>query len=162
MLVFTTQAFECRDHICATGQFGTGLVGPEFALAREPHDDGTGQEAEHNFGHERGDVVTHANTAFIVIPAQERVHGVADDPGKEHDKSINNALNQTKGDHIAVGNVTDFMTNDRPGLIGVKPFQQSLADGHQGGIFVPAGGKGIRFVGGEDTHLGHVDASLCR
>ena len=58
--LFRAQTLQRADHRTRTGQAGTGIVGTVFTLAREPHDDGAGQEAQYDLGEDGRDVISEA------------------------------------------------------------------------------------------------------
>jgi len=129
-------------------------------VPREPGHHHGGGKAEHDIEHHRRDHVADAGSAgALVILAQKAVHRVTDDAAQEHDKSVHDTLNQGHGDHIAVGNVGDFMPNDGLDFLARHAHQQTGADRHQRRILEGTGGKGIGFAV-KNPDLGHADASL--
>jgi len=105
--LFGTQALQRADHCIGACQARAGFVCAELSFAREPHHDRTGQEAQHHFGkdgrHEVGDTAT----AFVL--EDYFVHKVTDNPRKEHHEGVDHTLYQRKGNHVAVGYVTNFV-----------------------------------------------------
>ncbi len=146
------------NHCPGTGQAGTGFVCAEFAFAREPHGDCTGQEAQHHFREDGRYVVGNA-TAFFVLE-DHLVDEVADDPCEEHHEGVHHALYQRQGDHVAVGYVTDLVGQYRLHFVVGKAFQHTLAHRNERVVLVPAGGKGVGFIGREDPDLRHLDSGL--
>nr|GFC99977.1 hypothetical protein [Tanacetum cinerariifolium] len=142
--LFRAQTLQCADHCARTGQAGAGIVGTVFALAREPHDDGAGQEAQYDLGEDGRDVVSDA-LAFFVLE-NDFVDEVADDPGEEHHKGVHHALHQRQRDHVTVGDVADFVGQHGFHFIRGKAFQQALADRDQRVVLVPARGEGVGLV----------------
>jgi len=51
---------------------------------------------------------------------------------------------------------------DRLHFIRREALQQSLADGDQSIVAIPAGGEGVGFVSGEDADFRHLDAGIAR
>ena len=156
--LFGAQALQGADHGRGAGKLRTGFVSPELTLAREPHDDGAGQEAQDQFGEDGRDVV--GNAAALIVLEHHLVDKVADDPCEEHHEGVHHALHQCQGDHVTVGNVADLVGQYRFDFIGRKTLEQTLADRDQGIIFVPACGKGIRLIGRENPHFRHFDSRL--
>ena len=71
------------------------------------------------------------------------VDGVTNNPGEKHDEGVHDTLNQGEGDHIPVGDVSDFMGQHGAHLALVETAQQACAHRHQRFITVPAGGKRV-------------------
>jgi hypothetical protein len=104
------QPFQRGDHVLSPGEGGAALVGAEFALAREPHDDDRGENAEHQFGDDHGDEEGRPLAALGL--EHDAIHQVADDARQEHDEGVHHALDQRQRHHVAVGDVGDFVTDD--------------------------------------------------
>ena len=149
------QALQGADHCRGAGELRTGFVSPEFTFTREPHHNGAGEETQDQFGEDGRNVV--GNAAALVVLEHHRVDKVADDSGKEHDKGVHHALHQRQGDHVAVGNVADFVGQYRFYFVGRKTLQQALADCDQCIVFIPARGKGVSLVCRENPHFRHLD-----
>ena len=106
-----TQALQGADHCAGAGQAGAGFVCAEFAFAREPHDDGAGQEAQYQFGEDRRHVVGDALACFVL--ENNLVDEVADDSREKHHEGVHHALYQRQCHHVAVGYMADFVGQHR-------------------------------------------------
>jgi hypothetical protein len=142
-------------HRAAQQGGGTG-VGAEFALAREPGDDDRGQQAEHDFADEHGDHVADAGAAVVAAAQQHLVDEEADHPRHEHHERVDHALDQGQRDHVAIGDVGDFVAQHGFDFVTVHALQQAGGHRHQGRILEGAGGErvGLAFVHG---HFRHAD-----
>ena len=78
-----------------------------------------GEHSEGNFENNDGEKRTdHSDAAAIFfVAAQEIINGVSHHAGEEDDKSVQNALQKAHGDHVAVGNVRDFVSQNRFNLV---------------------------------------------
>ena len=128
--LFSLQALERCNHVAAAGQLRTGGVGTVLALAREPHDDDAGENAQNQFGKDGCNDVTKTGTAAVILE-HHLVDDVADDTGEEHHKGIHHALNQGQGDHVAVGNVANLMGHHRLDFIRAETLQHAIGYGYQ-------------------------------
>ena len=129
-------------------------------MAAEPGHDHAGQEAQHDVEHDGRDHVTNAGTrVFTVTLAQETVHRITDDTAQEHHKRIHHTLHQRHGDHVAVGDVGNLVTDDGFHLFAGHVLQQAGGHGHQRSVFVGTGGKRVR-VAGVNAHFRHANAGL--
>src|SRR5690606_17592310 len=116
LIVGLLQGRQRTDHSGRADQLGTGLIGTEFTTTTEPGHDGRGQNTQHNF--RRNGRYIEGNTGAVAFVFQNgAVNKVTDDAGKEHHKGVYHALNQGQGNHIAVGDVADFMAQYRLHLI---------------------------------------------
>ena len=156
--MFGLQAAQGIDHGLLACQFGTGNVGLEFAAAREPHHDDGGQDAQHDIGDDAGHIVGNAGAFFVL--EHHAIDEVADDAGEEHHEGVHYALDEGEGDHVAVGDVADLVAQDGLHFVTAHALQQASRYGHQGGVLVPAGRKGVGLVAREDAHFRHLDAGL--
>ena len=68
---------------------------------------------------------------------------MANDASKKHNKSIHYALNEGQCHHIAIGDVTNFMSQNGLNFIGGKSLQKTCADRYQRVISIPARGKSV-------------------
>ena len=140
------QPFEGGDHLVTSSQLGRASIGAKLPLAREPHDDDGGQDAEDHLQHEHSRHIgqtAHPGTLFLVIGTQEIADEASHQARKEDDKGIHHPLDQGQGDHVTVGDVTHLMRQNRLGLIPAHAVQQTRADRHQRIVTAGPRGKGI-------------------
>ncbi|CAM4434057.1 hypothetical protein BOPS111487_21195 [Bordetella pseudohinzii] len=144
------------DHgLARAQQLGRAGVGAVFALAREPgHDDG-GQHAEHDLTDDHGDVEARPGAA---LGAEDgAVDEITDHARQEDHEGVDHALDQGEGDHVAVGDVGDFVAQHGGDFFFAHAFEQAGGHGHQGVVLEGARGEGIgRAV--IDGDLGAADA----
>jgi len=139
----------------------------EFAITREPHGDNAGQNTEHQLQH-RGDGevdqrVAIAALAFIFpVAAEEAGRNLRDNAGDKDNEGVHHPLNQSHGDHIAIGDVADFMGDDRFRFITAHVLQQPGTDSDQRGVATRTGSEGVDVRGVIDSHLRHGNARLLR
>ena len=85
-----------------------------------------------------------------------------DQARNKDDEGVHDALNQGHGHHIAVGDVADFVRDDRFRFVAAHALQQAGADGDQRGVAACAGGEGVDVRRVVDSDLRHGDARLLR
>jgi len=127
------QTVQGIDHgLLAPHQIGSAIVSTEFTLAAEPGNDDAGDDAKHDVEHDAGHVVGDAGTAgLLVVAAQKAVDGIAHHTAEEDHKGVEHALDQSQGDHVAVGNVCHLMGQHRFNLLAGHALKQPRGDRHQ-------------------------------
>ncbi len=80
--------------------------------------------------------------AFLIFQ-NNAVHKITDNAGQENNKRINDPLNQAQRHHIAVGNMTHFVPQNRLDFIFPHRPQKTCADSNQCAVFIHAGRKRI-------------------
>ena len=138
------QPFQRRNHLAPSGQACAAGVGVKLAIAAEPHHHQRSQEPKQEFHDKAGEEVTDTGAAPLAF-GKKLIDGVTDYPSQKDHKSIQHPLQQTQRDHVAVGDVADFMAQHRFRFLGAHLLQQAGADRHQRGIAAGAGGEGIGF-----------------
>ena len=108
MPLLYTQSLQGRDHVITAAEFGPSRVCSIFAPTGEGHHDDTCKNTEHNFSNDGHNKVAKAVTPFCL--EDHSIDGVPDNAGKKHNEGIHDPLNQRERHHIAVGNVTNFMS----------------------------------------------------
>ncbi len=88
---------------------------------------------------------------------QHLVDKEADHARKEHDEGIDHALDQRQRDHVAIGDVGDFVAQHGFDFFLIHALQQARGHGDQRRILEGAGGERIRLAI-VDGNLGHADA----
>lgn len=87
----------------------------KLTMAAEPHHNHAGEDAEHQLrdhgGHEKSD------TFAAVIFEDNPIHKVTDDAREENHEGVDHTLYQGQGDHVAVGDVADFMGEHSLGFV---------------------------------------------
>ena len=138
----------------------------EFTVAGEPHGDDARQNTKYQFEHGRdGKVdqrVTVALFALITVSAHEASGNLGNNARDKDNEGVHNALNQRHGHHVTVGNMADFMGDDRFGLIAAHVLQQAGTDGDQGSITARTGGESVNIRRVINRHLRHRNACLAR
>ena len=133
-------------------------------MAREPHGDNTRQNTEHQFQHHRhGEVdqrVTVALFTFITVAAHKARRNLRQDTGDKDNEGVHHALNQRHGHHVAVGNMADFVSDDRFGFVTAHVLQQPGADSNQRCITTGTRGKRVNIGRMINGHLRHGDPGL--
>ena len=155
------QSRQRTDHSGRTDQLGTGLIGTELTATAEPGHNGRGQNTQHNFRHDGRHIKGNAGAVAFVFQ-HRTVNKVTDDAGEEHHKGVYHALNQGQGNHIAVGNVADFMAQHGLNLIFIHALQQAGRHRDQRIVAVPAGGKSVGRCRAENTHFRHTNTGFIR
>ena len=152
------QSFQRRDHFVAAGQLGAARIGTEFAPARKPHRDDAGQHAEHHVQHENHRVIADTRAAFVAIRVEKTIDHSADQPREHNHKRVQYALQQRHRDHIAIGDMTDFMRQHRFGFAAIHRPQQTHRHGHQGLVAIGAGGERVDLRCIVNSDFRHADA----
>ena len=140
--LFRAQVFQRGNHVAGPGQLRCCGIGAEFALAREPHDDNAGQNAQDDLGKDGRD--DEAETGTILVLEDHPVDKASDDPGEEHDEGVYHTLDQGQGHHVAIGHVADLVGHDSLHFVGAEALEHALGDSHQRSIAIPAGGECVR------------------
>src|SRR5210317_782001 len=78
-------------------------IGTELTLPRYPHDDNARENPQQNLGNHYRDEIAYAVTRFVTQDGA--VDEVADNARQEDDKRVDDALYESKRNHVAVCNV---------------------------------------------------------
>src|SRR5262249_50920530 len=92
LLLIELETLQRGDHLLASGKSCATRVGPELALAGEPHHDHACQETEHYLRNDHRHEVGRTVTALDL--EHGAIHDVAHDPGQEDHESIDHALDE--------------------------------------------------------------------
>jgi len=144
----------CRE----PGQLGAGFIRSELTAPRKPHDDGAGEDAEHDLGDDGGHPVADAEAALVL--QHHAINHEADHPCEEHHEGVHHPLDQGQRHHVAIGHMADLVADDGFDLAFAHVLQQPGADCHQGFVAVGPGGEGVWLPGWENGHLRHADAGF--
>src|SRR3984893_1102536 len=127
-LVVGLERFQRGDHVVPTGKRRTAAIRTEFAPAREPEDDEAGEDAEDDLRHDDRYEIGRAPSVFGAEYCP--VNYVADDARQEDHECVHHALDQREGYHVAIGDMTDLVTEHSVDLALIHPLQQTAADSH--------------------------------
>src|SRR3546814_16611252 len=96
-------------------------IGAKLATTREPCNHHAGENAEHDFEHDHGDVIADTGAALFIRATAKHglVDCITDHPRAEHHEGIEHALDQGQRLHVAVRDVTHLL--DEPGFSPVPP-----------------------------------------
>ncbi len=152
------ETLQGADHRLAAVEFRGARVRAELALAGYPHDDDAGEDAEHQLSRDHGAEVAEAVAGFVA--QDDPVHEVADDARQEDDERVDHALDERQRDHVAVGDVRNFMRQDSFDLFLRHTAQQPGADCHQRRVAPRAGRERVHVGRVVNSHFGRLDAGF--
>src|SRR5690606_17298090 len=138
-------------------QLRTTSIGTELTVAREPHHDDLRQKTQGHLCHQRNDDVSRA--VALLSLEHHTIHHVAHHARQEHHEGVHHTLDQGEGDHVAVRDVADLVTQHRFDLIAVHLLHEAGAYGDQCVILIPARREGVGRLLLEDADFRHLDAS---
>src|SRR5690606_38490539 len=154
------QAAQCINHTLPVRQYGTRMVGAELPSTRKPRNNHVCEKCQDDFRNKRGYIK--ADPVTIFGSEYDPVDCVANDPRKKHHEGIDYTLYQRESNHVAIGNVANFMREYGARFILVKTLKHTRADGYQGRIAIPAGSKGIGLLRWKDPDFGHSNSGFFR
>ena len=149
---------ECGNHRLATGELSAALICSVLTQSTEPHDDDAGQDAKHDLEEDGGEEPAHAASTFgLQNHAVDKVPG---DTGEEDNECVDHALNQREGHHVAVCDVSDFVSDDCLGFALVHLRQEAGAYSNERIVPVPARRECIGWTL-KNGHFGIADFGFC-
>ena len=102
---------------------------------------GETKEAQQQLGYDCDHVVADAITALSF--EYDPVHRMPDNTRQEHHERVDDTLDQAQGNHVAIGDVANFVCQHRSHLVTREALQEASADCYQRIVAVPAGSKCI-------------------
>ena len=133
----SVEARERIDHRALTVQFCGACVGTEFPAARHPHHDDARKHAENELRDNHGDEV--ADTVASLVSEYDPIDDVTHNTRQEYDERIDYALYECERDHVAIGDVRDFVCKHAFDFVFLHTLQKAGTDCDERAIASSAG-----------------------